>query len=82
MKFILVLHLCSMLTGECSESIHINAQFNDHRSCALAGYDLSSSTLQELDLNIVNERELAVRFQCKKIGNTPIIPPKKPGIPS
>jgi len=82
MKFILVLHLCSMLTGECSESFHVNVQFNDHRSCALAGYDLSSSTLQELDLNIVNERELAVRFQCKKIGITPIIPPNKPGIPS
>jgi hypothetical protein len=71
-----------MLTGECSKSIHVNTQFNDHRSCALAGYDLSSSTLQELDLNIVNERELAVRFQCKKIGNTPITPPKKPGTPS
>jgi hypothetical protein len=30
----------------------------------------------------VNDNELAVRFQCKKTGITPIIPPKKPGTPS
>ena len=82
MKFILVLHLCSMLTGQCYESVHVNMEFNNHRDCALAGYDISGKSLEQLDPNLVNKQELAVRFQCKKIGITPIIPPKKPGTPS
>ena len=80
MKFILVLHLCSMLTGQCNESL--NMEFNDHRSCALAGYDISGKSLEQLDPNRVNEQELAIRFQCEKIGNEPIIPLHKPEIPS
>ena len=75
MKFILVLHLCSMLTLECYESLHVNMEFKDHRDCALAGYDISGKSLEQLDPNRVNKEELAVRFQCKKIG-------KKPGTPS
>ena len=82
MKFILVLHLCSLLTQTCYESVHVNMEFNDHRSCALAGYDISGKSLEQLDPNRVNEQELAVRFQCKKIGNKPIIPLPKPGTPS
>jgi hypothetical protein len=82
MKFILVLHLCSMLTGQCFQSLHVNMEFNDHRSCALKGYDISGKSLKELDPNQVNEQELAVKFYCKKLNNKPIIPLPKPGTPS
>ena len=82
MKFILVLHLCSMLTQQCFESLTVNMEFNDHRSCALAGYDISGKSLEQLDPDQVNENELAVRFQCKKVGKEPIIPLPKPGTPS
>lgn len=71
-----------MLTGQCNQSLTVNMKFNDHRSCALAGYDISGKSLEQLDPNRVNEQELAVRFQCKKIGNKPIIPLPKPGTPS
>ena len=82
MKFILVLHLCTMLTGQCYESLYVNLEFNDHRSCALAGYDISAKSLEQLDPDQVNKNELAVRFQCKKTTITPIIPLPKPGTPS
>ena len=82
MKFILVLHLCNMLTQQCFESLHVNMEFNDHRSCALAGYDISGKSLEQLDPDQVNKNELAVRFQCKKVGKEPIIPLPKPGTPS
>ena len=82
MKFILVLHLCSMLTSQCYESVHVNMEFNNHRDCALAGYEISGKSLEQLNEKDVNDGELAVRFQCKKTGITPIIPPKKPGTPS
>jgi len=82
MKFILVLHLCSMLTGQCNQSLTVNMEFNDHRSCALAGYDISGKSLEQLDPNRVNKEELAIRFNCKKLGKEPIIPLLKPGTPS
>jgi len=56
--------------------------FNDHRSCAIAGYEISGSSLEALDPERVNNEELAVKFECKKVPNKPIIPPPKPGIPS
>ena len=82
MKFILVLHLCSMLTQECFESLHVNKEFEDHRSCALAGYDISGKSLEQLNPDEVNLNELAVRFQCKRVGKKPIVPLPKPGTPS
>jgi hypothetical protein len=56
--------------------------FDDHRSCAIAGYEFSGASLEALDPERVNREELAVKFECKKIINKPIIPPLKPGIPS
>jgi hypothetical protein len=82
MKFILVLHLCSILNQSCFESLHVGLSFDDHRSCAIAGYEISSASLEALDPERVNREELAVKFECKKIPNITIIPPPKPGIPS
>ena len=82
MKFILILHLCTMLTGDCYESLHVNLEFKDHRSCALTGYELAGKSLAQLNEKDVNDAELAVRFQCKKVGKKPIIPLPKPGTPS
>ena len=82
MKFILVLHLCTMLTNQCYESLHVNMEFNDHRSCALAGYDIAGKSLEKLNPKDVNDAELAVKFECKKVSKKPIIPLPKPGTPS
>jgi hypothetical protein len=82
MKFILVLHLCSLLSQQCYESLHVNLEFNDHRSCALAGYEISGESLKQLNPDTVNKDQLAVKFECRKVLNKPIIPPKKPGTPS
>ena len=82
MKFILVLHLCSMLTNQCYESLHVNMEFNDHRSCALAGYEISGESLKQLNPDRVNQEQLAVKFECRKVPNKPIIPLPKPGTPS
>jgi len=82
MKFILVLHLCSILNQSCFESLHVGLSFNDHRSCAIAGYEISGSSLKALDPERVNKEELAVKFECKKVPNKTIIPLPKPGIPS
>ena len=82
MKFILVLHLCSLLTQSCYESLHLNLSFDDHRSCALAGYEISSESLKQLNPDRVNKDQLAVKFECRKVPNKPIVPLPKPGTPS
>ena len=82
MKFILVLHLCSMITGQCYESLHVGMEFKDHRSCALAGYEISGKSLEQLNPDRVNKEQLAVKFECRKVPNKPIIPLPKPGTPS
>jgi hypothetical protein len=82
MKFILILHLCSLLTQTCYESLHVGMQFNDHRSCAIAGYEISGESLKQLNPDTVNKDQLAVKFECRKVQKKPIIPLPKPGTPS
>ena len=74
MKFILVLHLCSMITGKCLESHTPGYQFKTHYNCAIAGYALSGESLKLLSeepyyygLDRINEERLAIRFECREL---------------
>jgi len=57
-------------------------EFNDHRSCAIAGYEISVESLKQLNPDRVNQEQLAVKFECRKVQKKPIIPLPKPGTPS
>ena len=65
-KFILILHLCSSLTGECFDNQTLS-QHDDHYSCVINGYVQAYTSLQTLDITDINERKLAVRFECKEL---------------
>ena len=74
MKFILVLHLCSMITGQCLDSHHPGYQFKTHYDCAIAGYALSQESLKLLSeeeyyygLDRINKERLAIRFECREL---------------
>ena len=74
MKYILVLYLCSMVSGECPSSTISMYQFDNHYDCVNAGYGVSQQTfrnlevLEEWDRDYINEHKIAVRFECKKLG--------------
>ena len=74
MKYILVLYLCSMVSGECPSSTISMYQFDNHYDCVDAGYGVSQQTfrnlevLEEWDKDYINEHKIAVRFECKKLG--------------
>ena len=74
MKYILVLYLCSMVSGECPSSTISGYQFDNHYDCVNAGYGVSQQTfrnleaLEEWDKDYINEHKIAVRFECKKLG--------------
>ena len=79
MKFVSILYLCSMLTGQCNTSVITEHEFPTHFDCALAGYKVAHNTLATLDPGKVEENRWVVKFECKAVPiKKPIIPPKKP----
>ena len=67
MKFVLILYICSMTSGQCPGSSYMPYEFNSHLDCALAGYQESYKALKELDKDTVNKERLAIRFECKPV---------------
>jgi hypothetical protein len=48
-KFIIVLHLCSMITGQCPSShFSVKNGFETYYDCALNGYAVAQQTYMEL----------------------------------
>ena len=79
MKFVLIVYLCSMINQSCPESMAINAEYNTHKECAMAGYEISSSMIDKIDDELVNRNKLAIKFECREI-KPQIVPPPKPKI--
>lgn len=89
-KFILVLHLCSMVTGECPSSHYsIKASFSSHYDCVLNGYAVAQQTYMELkklenvNADHIEKNKLVIKFECREIKLPDIIvPPRKPKLPA
>ena len=76
MKYLLILYLCSINTGQCPSNTISGYQFNSHYDCVNAGYAIAQKTfrnlseLEEWDVNHINENKIVVKFECKQIGAT------------
>ena len=73
MKYILILYMCSMVTGECPSSTISGYQFESHYQCVDAGYGVSQQTfrnledLEEWNREYVEKEKIAIRFECKEL---------------
>ena len=73
MKYLLILYMCSMATGQCPSSHVPGYQFNTHYDCVNAGYAIAQKTyrnlneIEEWDTNYINENKIVVKFECKEI---------------
>ena len=73
MKYILILYMCSMVTGECPSSTISGYQFESHYQCVDAGYGVSQQTfrnledLEEWNREYVEQEKIAIRFECKEL---------------
>tara|TARA_R100000664_G_scaffold2128_1_gene5492 strand:- start:585 stop:818 length:234 start_codon:yes stop_codon:yes gene_type:complete len=73
MKYLLILYMCSMTTGECPSSTVSGYQFTSHFDCVNAGYAIAQKTyknlseLEEWDIDHINENKIVVRFECKEL---------------
>ena len=73
MKYILILYMCSMVSGECPTSTISGWQFENHYDCVNAGYGVSQQTfrnlqdLEEWSREYIEEQKIAIRFECKEL---------------
>ncbi len=89
-KFIIVLHLCSMITGQCPSShFSVKNEFKTHYDCVLNGYAVAQQTyvelkkLENVDADHIEKNRLVVKFECREIKIPDIIvPPRKPKLPA
>ena len=74
MKYLLILYLCSVNTGQCPSNTISGFQFSSHYDCVNAGYAIAQKTfrnlqeLEEWDVNHINENKIVVKFECKEVG--------------
>jgi len=66
MKFVLMLSVCSFVTGECKDPVTHAQTFDTWKDCAIVALDTSSKYLLAMDDNTVNEFQLSTQYTCTK----------------
>jgi hypothetical protein len=73
MKYVLILYLCSLSSGQCPEKKITGYTFSSHYDCAIAGYVISGQTYKNLvddqyyGLERLNREKIAIKFECKEM---------------
>jgi len=65
MKFVLMLSVCSFVTGECKDPVTYVQTFDTWKDCAIVALDTSIKYLEAMDSNTVNELQLSTQYSCK-----------------
>ena len=68
MKIILVLIICSAVSGECDRGWEKqNINFSDWDSCMRQGYVESLGVMDLMGADYINKNKTYIKFYCKKI---------------
>ena len=66
MKFVLMLSVCSFVTGECKPPITYGQTFDTWKQCAIVAMSTSVQYLQAMDNETVNKFQLSTQYTCTK----------------
>tara|TARA_R100001594_G_scaffold142475_2_gene189429 strand:+ start:372 stop:584 length:213 start_codon:yes stop_codon:yes gene_type:complete len=66
MKFVLMLSVCSFLTGECKEPIKYEQTFDTWKDCAIVALNTSINFLETMDIETVNKFQLSTQYSCRQ----------------
>tara|TARA_R100001015_G_C4551933_1_gene113611 strand:- start:71 stop:349 length:279 start_codon:yes stop_codon:yes gene_type:complete len=85
-KFVLILYLCSQLSGQCPSHHYPGVSFETHTACVEYGYRAAYGTFNQLEKvedftkEYIENSRIAVRFECRAVEVKPEIvpPPPKP----
>ena len=75
MKYMLILYMCSMITGQCPNQSIAGYQFTSHYDCVNAGYGVAQKTfknleaLEEWDQDYINNNKIVIKFECRQINS-------------
>ena len=64
MKYILIMQLCSALSGTCEKPYTPSITFDTFYYCGISGYSIAGSTIKEMKQELVNKNKMYVRFGC------------------
>jgi len=67
MKFELLMIVCSVLNGECSQPTKQIPLFTSHYECASVGYLRALKILDDIGADLVNNNKIVISFSCKEI---------------
>ncbi len=86
-KFVLVMFMCSVVSGQCPSSHIPGFSFESHTACVEYGYRMAHSTFKTLKENeeftdeYIENNKIVVKFECRPVQlPKPIVPPPKPKI--
>ena len=68
MKYVLILYLCTFAgQPQCPTSTVAGVQFDNYYDCITEGYKYSYTRLKELPKEEIEEKLLAIKFECRKV---------------
>ena len=65
MKFILLLTMCSYVSGACMPTYEWPVKFDSGYDCSIAGYEESSKKLKQIGKADVELHRISIQFTCK-----------------
>ena len=71
-KFMLVMQLCSSLTGYCSQDFMHSEKFESYKSCMIEGSKISMNVFKELPAKEVNKQKATINFYCLEVNENKI----------
>ena len=70
MKFVLMLTMCSYITGACLPAYEWPEKFNSGYDCSIFGYEEAARKLREIGKEEVDLHRISITFTCSGLQET------------
>ncbi len=72
MKIILIMLVCSFVSGTCTPPLVVDEKFDNMYDCLMRGYEESISMTMDVGREEINKKGLFTRFACRELPKTDI----------
>ena len=72
MKIILIMLVCSFVSGTCTPPLVLDERFDNMYDCLIRGYEESIKMTAERGREEINKQGLFTRFACREVPETDI----------
>ena len=66
MMFKLSMIMCSAVMNSCYPEVFDKGMFDNYYECAISGYETSVIILNDLGRELVEEKEIYIKFSCSR----------------